>query len=44
MERDIARDVKKNPKKFSKYANSKRKKKSEISELKTNTENGVKIT
>ena len=44
MERDIARDVKKNPKKFWKYANSKRKTKSGISELKTNTENGVKIT
>jgi hypothetical protein len=43
MERDIARDVKKNPKKFWKYANSKRKTKSGISELKTNTENGVKI-
>jgi hypothetical protein len=44
MERDIARDVKKNPKKFWKYANSKRKTKSGISELKTNTENGKKIT
>ena len=44
MERDIVRDVKKNPKKFQKYANSKRKTKSEISELRTNTENGVKIT
>jgi hypothetical protein len=43
MERDIARDVKKNPKKFWKYAKSKRKTKSGISELKTNTENGVKI-
>ena len=35
--------MKKNPKKFWKYANSKRKTKSGISELKTNTENGVKI-
>jgi hypothetical protein len=46
MERDIhvAGDVEKNPKKFWKYANSKRKAKYGISELKTNTENGVKTT
>ena len=44
MKKDIVRDVKKNPKKFWKYANSKRKTKSAISELNRNTENGVKIT
>ena len=41
MEKDIAKDVKKNPKPFWKYAHSKRKTKSRISELKYKLGNEV---
>jgi predicted DNA binding protein len=41
MEKEIAKNAKKNPKKFWQYANSKRKTKSGISELKYKKENGV---
>lgn len=44
MEKDIAKDVKKNPKRFWKYANSKRKTKSGISELKYKLGNEVITT
>ena len=44
MEKDIAKDVKKNPKRFWKYASSKRKTKSEISELKYKLGNEVITT
>jgi hypothetical protein len=40
MEKEIAKNAKKNPKKFWQYANSKRKTKSGISELKYKKENG----
>ena len=40
MEKEIAKNAKKNPKKFWQYANSKRKTKTGISELKYTTENG----
>ena len=40
MERDIAKNVKESPKKFWQYANSKRKTKSGISELKYKNKNG----
>ena len=44
MERNIAKDVKNNPERFWKYANSKRKTKSRISELKYKLGNEVITT
>ena len=44
MEKDIAKDVKRNPKRFWKYGNSKRKTKFGISELKYKLGNEVKTT
>lgn len=45
MEKDIAKNIKSNPKKFWQYANSKRKVKSGIPNLKTNQAGGeIKMT